>query len=123
MDGRAGAIFEPSTDGNCDFNIVLAQASTLLTFSSVCSEQYSCRVGNNVIINDDRWNSGTDVWMSGGGDLARYRTMVINHEVGHRLGHIDNEMTCARGGGWPSGTAYAGAVHIFGWLCDQRISA
>ena len=34
----------------------------------------------NVIINDDRWNSGTDVWMSGGGDLARYRTMVINHE-------------------------------------------
>lgn len=122
MDGRAGAIFEPSTDGNCDFNIVLAQASTLPTFSSVCSEQYSCRVGNNVIINDDRWNSGMDVWMSGGGDLARYRTMVINHEVGHRLGHIDNEMTCARGG-WPSGTAYAGAAHIFGWLCDQRISA
>lgn len=95
---RAGAIFEPSTDGNCDFNIVLAQASTLPTFSSVCSEQYSCRVGNNVIINDDRWNSGTDVWMSGGGDLARYRTMVINHEVGHRLGHIDNEMTCAGAG-------------------------
>lgn len=94
---RAGAIFEPSTDGNCDFNIVLVQASTLPTFSSVCSEQYSCRVGNNVIINDDRWNSGMDVWMSGGGDLARYRTMVINHEVGHRLGHIDNEMTCARG--------------------------
>lgn len=95
---RAGAIFEPSTDGNCDFDIVLAQASTLPTFSSVCSEQYSCRVGNNVIINDDRWNSGTDVWMSGGGDLARYRTMVINHEVGHRLGHIDNEMTCAGAG-------------------------
>lgn len=95
---RAGAIFEPSTDGNCDFNIVLAQASSMPTFSSICSEQYSCRVGDNVIINDDRWNSGTDVWMSGGGDLARYRTMVINHEVGHRLGHVDNEMTCAEAG-------------------------
>ena len=28
---------------------------------------------------------------------GRWR-MVINHEVGHRLGHIDNEMTCAGAG-------------------------
>ena len=96
--GAPARFFEPSTDGNCDFNIVLAQASSMPTFSSICSEQYSCRVGDNVIINDDRWNSGTDVWVSGGGDLARYRTMVINHEVGHRLGHVDNEMTCAGAG-------------------------
>ncbi len=27
-------------------------------------------------------------------DLAQYRTMVINHEVVHALGHIDNETPC-----------------------------
>lgn len=35
MDGRAGAIFEPSTDGNCDFNIVLAQAAPLMQEQSI----------------------------------------------------------------------------------------
>lgn len=92
---RAGAIFDQSTDGNCDFNLVLSQASEMTSFSSSCSVEYSCRVDNNVIVNDDRWNGGTQQWLAAGGNLARYRTMVINHEVGHRLGHIDNETTCA----------------------------
>lgn len=92
---RAGAIFDQSTDGNCDFNLVLSQASEMTSFSPSCSVEYSCRVDNNVIVNDDRWNGGTQQWLAAGGNLARYRTMVINHEVGHRLGHIDNETTCA----------------------------
>ena len=92
---RAGAIFDQSTDGNCDFNLVLSQASEMTSFSPSCSAEYSCRVDNNVIVNDDRWNGGTQQWLAAGGNLARYRTMVINHEVGHRLGHIDNETTCA----------------------------
>ena len=67
----------------------------MTSFSPSCSVEYSCRVDNNVIVNDDRWNGGTQQWLAAGGNLARYRTMVINHEVGHRLGHIDNETTCA----------------------------
>ena len=59
------------------------------------TQYHYCRVDNNVIVNDDRWNGGTQQWLAAGGNLARYRTMVINHEVGHRLGHIDNETTCA----------------------------
>ncbi len=95
---RAGAIFEPSTDGNCDFDIVLAQASTLPTFSSVCSEQYSCRCGQQCDYQRrslEFRHGRVDV---GRRRLARYRTMMINHEVGQRSGHIDNEMTCAGAG-------------------------
>ena len=92
---RAGAVFERSTDGDCDFDLVLSQASEMPSFSPSCSVEYSCRVDQNVIINDDRWKGAVRSWLDAGGDLARYRVMVINHEVGHRLGHIDNETTCA----------------------------
>lgn len=92
---RAGAVFEQSTDGNCDFDLILSQASQMTSFSTSCSVEYSCRVGSSVIINDDRWKGSVAQWLGAGGDLARYRTMVINHEVGHRLGHMDNETTCA----------------------------
>lgn len=44
---RAGAIFDQSTDGNCDFNLVLSQASEMTSFSPSCSVEYSCRVDNN----------------------------------------------------------------------------
>jgi hypothetical protein len=69
------------------FNLILSQASLVPTYSSGCSADWSCRVGNNVIINDDRWTGASAAWNSGGGSLRDYRHMVVNHEVGHWLGH------------------------------------
>ncbi|WEV75549.1 DUF3152 domain-containing protein [Bifidobacterium sp. ESL0800] len=96
---RAGATFTYSADSSsCDFVIYLSQPSLMTTFSGNCSDEYSCRVGNNVIINVDRWNGATPQMLNAGMSLDRYRTMVINHEVGHRLGHIDNEPSCQASG-------------------------
>lgn len=67
-----------------DFTVLLAQARYLPTYSSVCSVQYSCRVGRNVIINQDRWRWGSRYFP---GPLAQYRQMVLNHETGHWLGN------------------------------------
>lgn len=69
------------------FTLYLAEASQLPLFSSGCSELYSCNAGNNVIINQDRWLYATTPWNQAGGSLRNYRNMVINHEVGHWLGH------------------------------------
>lgn len=69
------------------FTLYLSQASLLPGFSSGCSADWSCRAGNSVIINDDRWMGATSSWNAAGGSLANYRHMVINHEVGHWLGH------------------------------------
>lgn len=97
---RAGATFQEATnedngDGSaCDMTLMLATPDQMTTFSTECSDEYSCRVGNDVIINIDRWNNATEDWLNAGGTVERYRTMVINHEVGHRLGHLDNETTC-----------------------------
>ncbi len=66
-----------------DFTVVLSQASRLPGFSSVCSTTYSCRVGRYVVINQDRWRSGSPYFP---GTLKEYRRMVVNHETGHWLG-------------------------------------
>lgn len=66
-----------------DFTVVLAQASLVPSYSRSCSALYSCRVGRNVIINVDRWRTGTRAFP---GSLAQYRQMVVNHETGHWLG-------------------------------------
>ena len=71
------------------FTVWLAEASTVPSFSSLCSAAYSCQVGRDVIVNDDRWTSGSPLLAMGVND---YRAMVVNHETGHWLGL--NHSTC-----------------------------
>jgi hypothetical protein len=54
---------------------------------------YSCRSGNSVNINSDRWAGATSDWSL---DLGAYRSYVVNHEVGHALGH-DHEQCGGQG--------------------------
>ncbi|MGB3023516.1 MAG: DUF3152 domain-containing protein [Candidatus Saccharimonadales bacterium] len=84
---RLGVSFREVESGG-QFTVFLSEASQLTTFSATaCDTTYSCNVGRAVIINQDRWLNATPSWTSGGGDLASYRQMVINHETGHWLGH------------------------------------
>lgn len=84
---RLGVQFRQVESGG-QFTIYLSEASQMTSFSATgCDSTYSCRVGKSVIINQDRWVGGSQSWNDAGGDLASYRNMVINHEVGHWLGH------------------------------------
>ncbi len=47
----------------------------------------SCRAGPAVVINLARWRLATPSYVSRRIPLAVYRQYVINHEVGHALGH------------------------------------
>ncbi|MFE3454739.1 DUF3152 domain-containing protein [Nonomuraea sp. NPDC059194] len=46
--------------------------------------ELSCWNGSRSVINAERWARGVEAYH---GDLTAYRRYVINHEVGHGLGH------------------------------------
>lgn len=84
---QLGFRFQQVASGG-SFNLVLSEAAQVPSFApGACSAEWSCRVGVSVIINDDRWQGATAAWNGAGGGLRDYRHMVINHEVGHWLGH------------------------------------
>ncbi|HYH36367.1 MAG TPA: DUF3152 domain-containing protein [Candidatus Saccharimonadales bacterium] len=70
----------------CNMRVWLAAADQVPGFGAICDSMWSCTVSPNVIINYDRWSGASPAWNAAGGSLDDYRSMVINHEVGHWLG-------------------------------------
>lgn len=48
------------------------------------SGRLSCRNGDSLHLNSDRWMGATSFWSA---PLGEYRAYLINHEMGHFLGH------------------------------------
>jgi len=70
---------------SADLTIILGAPATV---DEICRPlrtggYFSCRNGDTIGINVNRWNTATDWWPA---SLRVYRTYVINHEVGHYLG-------------------------------------
>jgi hypothetical protein len=57
----------------------------------------SCRTTGKAIINLDRWRLSAKPYLLAKVPLATYREYVINHEVGHELGH--HHEGCPKAGG------------------------
>ena len=81
--GLGGSIRFTRVSSGGNFTLWLAQASQVPSFGYPCSSTYSCQVGRDVIVNDDRWSYGSPYLSMG---LDDYRVMVVNHETGHWLG-------------------------------------
>ncbi|MEH0935702.1 DUF3152 domain-containing protein [Micromonospora psammae] len=68
-----------------DFTIYLATPGTRDELCQHGPDGYtSCRNGDRVVLNVARWVKGVPGY---GASLATYRRYMVNHEVGHRLGH------------------------------------
>ena len=95
---RGGLRFVEVSSGQ-DLNIVLSDAANLEGYNGYCSGSLSCTSGyNEVIINDERWREGT-AETAGGLSIRDYQNMVVNHEVGHWLGHYNHTEACEVNGG------------------------
>ncbi|MEU1368572.1 DUF3152 domain-containing protein [Streptomyces sp. NPDC005803] len=70
---------------------LVIRIATAATTDRICGAQglhtrgeVNCRVGETVMVNLKRWQTGSPEFA---GPLADYRALIINHEVGHWLGH------------------------------------
>ena len=92
---RAG--FQIRVAENAPYTVVLAEGPEVdrLCLPYDTGGEYSCQNGAVVALNADRWRSATETWP---GSLADYRTMLINHEVGHLLGQHHPTQRCPRPG-------------------------
>lgn len=83
-----GIAFEATSDpGSAAFIVTLATPATTdrLCYPLDTGGWLDCyNSRGRAVINSDRWLLGAESW---GADLAGYRQMVVNHEVGHAIGH------------------------------------
>lgn len=90
---RAGVKFQEVESG-AGFAVWLQEPAIFDTYAG-CDSTLSCRSGNNVMINDDRWRLGTEYWTTTGLGIDDYRRLIINHEVGHWLDHRHVNTPCS----------------------------
>ena len=79
----------------------------------------SCRTPGKAIINLDRWRLSAVPYLAAKVPLATYRQYVINHEVGHELGHHHAGLSAAGRPVTGDGAADAHAA----WLRPVRLAA
>ncbi|GAA2083836.1 hypothetical protein GCM10009759_02320 [Kitasatospora saccharophila] len=80
--------FQLVSSGSYDFTVKIASPDTT---DAICATdgldtqgEVNCDVGKQVMVNSKRWLTGSPQF---DGSLDDYRALIINHEVGHRIGH------------------------------------
>ncbi|MER7896097.1 DUF3152 domain-containing protein [Streptomyces sp. NPDC096046] len=93
--------FERIHSGKPDFVITLASPGTTADWCAksgldTTQDNVSCdsAATERVMINAYRWAQGSETY--GAGKIHAYRQMLINHEIGHRLGY--GHVTCDKDG-------------------------
>ncbi len=84
--GGDGSVSFQQVSAEPDFRLILASPKTTdrLCYPLRTAGKYSCRSRTGVILNLMRWEEGTEEYA---GNLDTYREYLVNHEVGHLLGH------------------------------------
>jgi Protein of unknown function (DUF3152) len=84
--GTGRLSFQRVSSGPVSFRVVLATPSTVnrLCAPLITGGIYSCGMYGRAVLNLMRWRHGAPPFH---GDMTKYRRYLVNHEVGHVLGH------------------------------------
>ncbi len=83
---RSGAVAFKRVDGGGNTRVILAKPRQVQRLCYLQTRRYSCRIGEKVVVNLRRWQRGVPHWPD---SRRNYRRMLVNHEMGHRIGHGD----------------------------------
>jgi hypothetical protein len=85
--------FERTDKPDADLRVILATPTLTdkLCLPLDTGGEVSCRVENRVVLNAKRWMYAVPAYA---GKVDLYRSYLVNHEVGHALGH--GHSTCAK---------------------------
>jgi hypothetical protein len=84
--GADGSLSFARTDGDAELRVILASPTTV---DDLCAPldtggEVSCGTNGRAVLNLRRWVLATQEYAA---DKAAYRQYLVNHEVGHLLGH------------------------------------
>ena len=95
--GTGRVSFRRVSRGPVDFRVTLASPRTTdrLCAPNLTNGIYSCANGGRAVLNLMRWRQGASAYRH----VERYRRYLVNHEVGHLLGHGHRSCTGHRRAG------------------------
>ncbi|PCH79933.1 MAG: hypothetical protein COB90_10195 [Hyphomicrobiales bacterium] len=84
--GKDRIQFIPAIPAKKHLNIIVASPRKVNRFCRPLrtNSRFSCSKGNRVVLNVKRWKTGVRHWTK---SIFEYRAYLVNHEVGHFLGH------------------------------------
>ncbi|WP_413451518.1 DUF3152 domain-containing protein [Georgenia phoenicis] len=87
--GHDGSVVFARTDGEADVDVTLASPATTDRLCAPVPTRgaVSCGREGFAVLNALRWAQGAEPFLAAGGTVAEYRHYLVNHEVGHVLGH------------------------------------
>lgn len=88
--GYDGSVAFERVDGeDADFGVTLADGPLSIELCAPLDVGgiYSCGRNGRAVLNADRFGESIDAFLEAGGTVRQYRQYLVNHEVGHLIGH------------------------------------
>ncbi len=118
---HSGVALQRVDSGPADFHVTLTASMTVRTLcgydQQIETSCYAPNDGSRVVLNVARWVRGDVAYIA---DLNAYHEYMVNHEVGHALGHMHSHVCLSDGLGPVMMQQTIGLKSVGGKICEAN---